>query len=189
MDEILNNFRNYPQTAWQNLKQNGGVAPTAGDYISRTDDADRSIPHVCFKVPTGGGKTLLAASALERLHRQRGLTLWIVPTKAIYAQTKAALWDKQRTHIAKCWSARVPVKLKYWKKRMPSIETISPITSVSCSSCCPRRIDKKVKNSSGCLKIQGSTPVFSPIVTTSSAMHACKTNTPISNVIQKGVSS
>ena len=68
------------------------------DYVTRTDDAKRPIPHVCFKVPTGGGKTLLAASALERLHRQRGLTLWIVPTKAIYAQTKKALWDKEHPY-------------------------------------------------------------------------------------------
>ena len=98
VDTIPEELGNYPQTAWQNLKQKGGVAPTAGDYITRTDDADRPIPHICFKVPTGGGKTLLAASALERLHRQRGLTLWIVPTKAIYAQTKAALWDKQHPY-------------------------------------------------------------------------------------------
>ena len=98
IDVIPNELHNYPQTAWQNLKQKGGVALTAGDYISRTDDAERPIPHVCFKVPTGGGKTLLAASALERLHRQRGLTLWIVPTKAIYAQTKTALWNKQHPY-------------------------------------------------------------------------------------------
>ena len=98
IDEIPDDLRNYPKKAWENLKQIGGVAPTAGDYITRTDDANRPIPHICFKVPTGGGKTLLAASALERLHRQRGLTLWIVPTKAIYAQTKAALWDKQHPY-------------------------------------------------------------------------------------------
>ena len=98
IDEIPDEYHNYPQKAWQNLKQKDGVAPTAGDYITRTDDANRPIPHVCFKVPTGGGKTLLAASALERLHRQRGLTLWIMPTKAIYAQTKAALWDKQHPY-------------------------------------------------------------------------------------------
>ena len=96
--EIPAELRNYPEKAWQNLKQNGDVAPTAGDYVPRTDDAKRPIPHVCFKVPTGGGKTLLAASALERLHRQRGLTLWIVPTKAIYAQTKAALWNKEHPY-------------------------------------------------------------------------------------------
>ena len=98
VDDIPDELRNHPKKAWENLKQIGGVAPTAGDYITRTDDANRPIPHVCFKVPTGGGKTVLAASALERLHRQRGLTLWIVPTKAIYAQTKAALWDKQHPY-------------------------------------------------------------------------------------------
>ena len=96
--EIPDELQNYPKKAWENLKQTGGVAPTAGDYITRTDKAKRPIPHICFKVPTGGGKTLLAASALERLHRQRGLTLWIVPTKAIYAQTKAALWDKEHPY-------------------------------------------------------------------------------------------
>ena len=98
VDSIPAELRNYPQNAWQNLKQSNGVAPTAGDYVTRTDDANRPIPHICFKVPTGGGKTLLAASALERLHRQRGLTLWIVPTRAIYAQTKKALWDKEHPY-------------------------------------------------------------------------------------------
>ena len=83
--------RNYPKRAWQQLAQSGGVADSADTYASRTDDAGRPIPHVCFKVPTGGGKTLLAAAALERLNRQTGLTLWITPTRAIYEQTKAAL--------------------------------------------------------------------------------------------------
>lgn len=86
----------YPRIAWENLRGAGGVAPTAGDYVGRTDGAGRAIPHVCLKVPTGGGKTLLAAAALERLGRQTGLTLWVVPTKAIYAQTKDAL--KNREH-------------------------------------------------------------------------------------------
>ncbi len=72
------------------------MAASAGEYVSRTDDAGRPIPHICFKVPTGGGKTLLAAAALERLNRQTGLTLWITPTRAIYEQTKAAL--KSREH-------------------------------------------------------------------------------------------
>ena len=86
----------YPRTAWQRLAESGGVADTAGQYVSRTDDAGRPIPHICFKVPTGGGKTLLAAAALQRLNRQTGLTLWLTPTNAIYQQTKAAL--KNREH-------------------------------------------------------------------------------------------
>ncbi len=93
---ILDAVRNYPQAAWQQLQANGGVPATAGEYVSRTDEAGRPIPHICFKVPTGGGKTLLAAAALERLNKQTGLTLWITPTRAIYQQTKDAL--KNREH-------------------------------------------------------------------------------------------
>ena len=93
---ILDAVRNYPQATWQKLQDKGGVPATAGEYVSRTDDAGRPIPHICFKVPTGGGKTLLATAALERLNRQTGLTLWITPTRAIYQQTKDAL--KNREH-------------------------------------------------------------------------------------------
>lgn len=86
--------RNYPKSAWETLATSGGVAESAGAYVNRTAGAGYSIPHVCFKVPTGGGKTLLAAAALERLNRPTGLVLWIVPTKAIYQQTKDALWNR-----------------------------------------------------------------------------------------------
>ena len=96
--DVPGDIRNYPKTAWQKLSQSGGVAESAGTYVDRTDDADRPIPHVCFKVPTGGGKTLLAAAALERLRRQTGLVLWITPTNAIYEQTKAALKNKEHPY-------------------------------------------------------------------------------------------
>ena len=96
--DLEKDIRNYPKKAWEKLAKNGGVAVTAGEYVDRKDCANRPIPHICFKVPTGGGKTLLAASALERLHRQRGLTLWIVPTQAIFDQTKAALWNKEHPY-------------------------------------------------------------------------------------------
>ena len=89
---------NYPKAAWQQLAQSGNVAENAGEYVSRTDDAGRPIPHICFKVPTGGGKTLLAASALERLGRQTGLVIWIVPSDAIYQQTKEALWNREHPY-------------------------------------------------------------------------------------------
>ena len=95
---IPDELRNYPRAAWKTLRENGGVAATAGEYVDRTDDANRPIPHICFKVPTGGGKTLIAAAALERLPWQRGLVLWIMPSKAIYAQTKAALWNKEHPY-------------------------------------------------------------------------------------------
>ncbi len=95
---ISEELYNYPKIAWQQLKDAGRVADTAGEYVSRTDDADRPIPHICFKVPTGGGKTLMAASALQRLRRQTGLTLWVMPTRAIYEQTKAALRNREHPY-------------------------------------------------------------------------------------------
>ena len=89
---------NYPKTAWEALKNAGGIAASAGEYVGRTDGAGRPIPHVCLKVPTGGGKTLLAATALERLNISTGLILWITPTRAIYEQTKAALRNREHPY-------------------------------------------------------------------------------------------
>jgi type III restriction enzyme len=57
-----------------------------------------SVPYVCLRLPTGGGKTLLAARsvsvAAERyLSKDYPLTLWLVPTNTIRAQTLATLKD------------------------------------------------------------------------------------------------
>ena len=104
--------RDYPRAAWEQLVKNSEVAESAGAYVSRSDDAGRPIPHVCFKVPTGGGKTLLAAAALERLNRQRGLTLWITPTRAIYEQTRTALRNREHPYRQMLGrAAEGPVKL------------------------------------------------------------------------------
>ena len=91
-------MRNYPRTAWTGLAESGGIARSDRPYVDRFDDARRPIPHVCLKVPTGGGKTLLAAAALERLGPRTGLTLWIVPTNAIYEQTKTTLRNREHPY-------------------------------------------------------------------------------------------
>lgn len=96
--EIQPDMFNYPKKAWEALGEQGGVANPNAPYVDRTDGAGRPIPHICFKVPTGGGKTLIAASALERFNRPNGLTLWIVPSRAIYDQTKKALWNREHPY-------------------------------------------------------------------------------------------
>ena len=96
--EIPDGIGDYPAKAWQKLAERGGLPETAGPYASRTDDAGRPIPHVCLKVPTGGGKTLLAAEALARLPTQTGLRLWITPTRAIYQQTWNALRNREHPY-------------------------------------------------------------------------------------------
>jgi type III restriction enzyme len=54
------------------------------------------LPYVCLRVPTGGGKTLLACHAAgiamkELLHADRSVVLWLVPSNTILDQTADAL--------------------------------------------------------------------------------------------------
>jgi len=54
------------------------------------------LPQVCIRIPTGGGKTLLAAHAIERAARlymgtRAPLALWLVPSNTIRTQTLEAL--------------------------------------------------------------------------------------------------
>lgn len=56
-------------------------------------------PRVCIKIPTGGGKTLIAVEAIREYqnllaHRKTGLVVWIVPSETIYSQTVKKLRDK-----------------------------------------------------------------------------------------------
>ncbi len=57
-----------------------------------------SIPYVCLKVPTGGGKTVMGcravgAAAHAYLSQERCVVLWLVPTETIRSQTYNALRD------------------------------------------------------------------------------------------------
>lgn len=56
-------------------------------YAKRQDSYRRPVTHVCMKLPTGGGKTLLGAMALERMRPKPGLVLWVTPSRAIFRQT------------------------------------------------------------------------------------------------------
>lgn len=82
----------WDQLAWQDVR---GEKP----YLSRKNGAGEPLPTICLKVPTGGGKTLLAIKALDAIHsrylrRTTGLAMWIVPNDAIYGQTLRALKDR-----------------------------------------------------------------------------------------------
>ena len=81
---------NAPRAAWETLAPNPMNLLTKPDYINRQSARNESVPHVCIKIPTGGGKTLIGAVALGRANIQTGLVLWITPSRAIYKQTWAA---------------------------------------------------------------------------------------------------
>lgn len=87
----LNITFKWDEAAWESIGRNF--------YKPRKNGLGEFVPMVCFKVPTGGGKTLLAVKAIDvinSLYRgiQTGLVLWIVPTSQIYNQTLKALRDR-----------------------------------------------------------------------------------------------
>ena len=91
--DLLQALANFPKRAW---KKYWGENEQQGDWIDRKAENGEPIPHVCLKLPTGGGKTLLAAEALAPIHRDflrtnTGLVLWFTPSNAIFEQTKKAL--------------------------------------------------------------------------------------------------
>ena len=59
-----------------------------------------AFPYVCLRVPTGGGKTILAAHAVEVatksfLQAERAMVLWLAPSGAIVEQTLKALRNRR----------------------------------------------------------------------------------------------
>ena len=78
-------------TAWAE------AALEAGGVPQRPYDptAHGEVPSVCVRIPTGGGKTVLAAHAIPLIGKtyddEAPVALWLVPTDAIRAQTLAAL--------------------------------------------------------------------------------------------------
>ena len=57
---------------------------------------NEKTPFVCVRIPTGGGKTLMAAHALAKIGKEyldceKPLCLWLAPSKAVVTQTLRAL--------------------------------------------------------------------------------------------------
>ena len=88
--------RNLAALAWEAIGKS--------NYTDRKNDkTGQSIPHICLKVPTGGGKTLLATHAAKMINqyyfrRNTGLILWVVPSDAIYQQTLKAFKDPEHPY-------------------------------------------------------------------------------------------
>ena len=78
--------------AWREYWAGKGMGLGIAPYF---DDLD-GVPNVCIKVPTGGGKTFLAASSVktifDRLPTGKSkFVVWLVPSDAILTQTVANL--------------------------------------------------------------------------------------------------
>lgn len=83
----------FPTKAWEKVNNN--------PYYPKKNGLGEYLPNFYLKVPTGGGKTILACHTIDLINRtylkkQTGIVLWIVPTTQIYRQTLLCL--KNREH-------------------------------------------------------------------------------------------
>lgn len=81
----------------ESTKENFG---TEGLY---NDAGFTNIPYVCLRLPTGGGKTLLASHSIsiickEYLSRDFSLVIWLVPSNPILEQTYNSLIDNNHPY-------------------------------------------------------------------------------------------
>lgn len=81
------------------------------------------VPHVCIKVPTGGGKTFIAACAMKTIfdafaiymRNEPRAVVWLVPSSAILEQTEKNLKNPQhpyRRKVNSLFNGRVAVYTK-----------------------------------------------------------------------------
>jgi type III restriction enzyme len=85
----------FPLKAWEQV--------SGPFYHSRKNGLGEYLPNFCLKIPTGGGKTLLAVKTIDLiqsiyLKRKTGLVLWVVPSDAIYKQTFKNLKDRDHPY-------------------------------------------------------------------------------------------
>lgn len=123
--ELLNETRSYIGAFnffWQEKS-----APSLGLY----QDIMPGVPNLCFKVPTGGGKTFIACNAIRPIFDALPVTktkvvVWLVPSEAILTQTVNALKDIQHPYRQKLdvdFGARVEV---YTKQELLNGQNFNP---------------------------------------------------------------
>ena len=105
--------------AWDEAKQ---VLPLRGHYREHKNGLGIDVPTFCVKVPTGGGKTLLATQFLGLVHQTilknrngSGLALWIVPSDQIYKDTLKALRNREHFYRESLEFA-VSRRIEVWEK-------------------------------------------------------------------------
>ena len=122
------NARHAAMDAWRDL----GL----GKYVDRQNGLGEDLPTFCIKVPTGGGKTLLATQILGAIHRTihrdrngAGLVLWVVPSSQIYRDTLRRLRDRNDMYRMMLEHA-VSRRIELWEKH--EIARLSPAKLRDC---------------------------------------------------------
>ena len=123
--ELLNETQNY-MTAFEQFWREKS-APALGRY----QNVIPGVPNLCFKVPTGGGKTFIACNAVRPIFDALPATktkavVWLVPSDAILTQTAKALKDTSHPYRQKIdvdFGGRVEV---YTKQELLNGQNFNP---------------------------------------------------------------
>jgi type III restriction enzyme len=121
-EQAAGNKRHASLDAWEALM--------LGPYGEHRNGLSEDLPTFCIKVPTGGGKTLLATqilgSAFRTILKDRngaGLVMWVVPSSQIYRDTLARLRDRKDMYRLMLEHA-VSRRIEVWEKH--EIARLSP---------------------------------------------------------------
>lgn len=105
-------------------------------YLERENGLGEDMPNFCVKVPTGGGKTLLATQILGSIYRTlladrlgTGLALWVVPSNQIYRDTLKNLRDRRHMYRVMLEHA-VSRRIELWEKH--DLHRLSPARLRDC---------------------------------------------------------
>ena len=123
--ELLNETRDSGAAFYHFWREKS--APSLGIY----QDILPGVPNLCFKVPTGGGKTFIACNSVRTIFDALPVTktkavVWLVPSDAILTQTVKALKDVRHPYRQKIdvdFGGRVEV---YTKEELLNGQNFNP---------------------------------------------------------------
>lgn len=79
------------------------LTPFPGEAVEPYKNNVKNAPHVCIKVPTGGGKTFIASAALSTIfsafdQQHSKMVVWLVPSVTILEQTLRNLGNPEHPY-------------------------------------------------------------------------------------------
>ena len=179
--------------AWRHYWREKDIAVGLGG-VPAYQNTIAGVPHVCMKVPTGGGKTFMACSAVKRIFDElpQGkpkVVVWLVPSDPILVQTTKNLMNidhPYRQRLNADFAGRVGV---YTKEMLLTGQNFSPDTvreqlTVCILSYDSLRIDSKKKDVRKVYQENGNLLRFAEYFKDDSAMLADTPDTALIQVLR-----
>ena len=145
----------FRSSAWKNYWQAQDISVGFGG-VPVYNNAIDGVPHICMKVPTGGGKTFMACASIKKIFDAMPLdkprvVVWLVPSDPILVQTIKTLSDVNhpyRQRLDADFAGRVGI---YTKEMLLNGQNFSPDTVKEMLTVCilsygSLRIDSRKKD-------------------------------------------